>query len=55
MKALVLDLRDNPGGLLSTTEKISNYIMPPGTLVTVQNRAGKRMFISLMVLRCLFL
>ena len=46
MKALVLDLRDNPGGLLSTTEKISNYIMPPGTLVTVQNRAGKRMFIS---------
>jgi carboxy-processing protease len=42
MKALVLDLRDNPGGLLSTTEKISNYIMPPGTLVTVQNRAGKK-------------
>jgi len=42
MKELVLDLRDNPGGLLSTTEKISNYIMPPGTLVTVQNRAGKK-------------
>ena len=42
MKALVLDLRDNPGGLLSTTEKISNYIMPPGTLVTVQNRSGKK-------------
>ena len=42
MKELVLNLRDNPGGLLSTTEKISNYIMPPGTLVTVQNRAGKR-------------
>ena len=48
MKELVLDLRDNPGGLLSTTEKISNYIMPPGTLVTVQNRAGKKMFISRM-------
>ena len=42
MKELILDLRDNPGGLLSTTEKISNYIMPPGTLVTVQNRAGKK-------------
>ena len=41
-KELILDLRDNPGGLLSTTEKISNYIMPPGTLVTVQNRAGKK-------------
>jgi len=37
MKELILDLRDNPGGLLSTTEKIS-----PGTLVTVQNRAGKK-------------
>nr|WP_252893868.1 S41 family peptidase [Veillonella denticariosi] len=41
MKALVLDLRDNPGGLLSTAEKLSNYIMPPGTLVTVQDRSGK--------------
>ena len=40
MKALVLDLRDNPGGLLSTTEKISNYIMPPGTPRNkVQNRS----------------
>ena len=40
--------RDNPGGLLSTTEKISNYIMPPGTLVTVQNRSGKKILISQM-------
>ena len=42
MKELVLDLRDNPGGLLSTTEKISNYIMPPGTLVTVQKSSWEK-------------
>ena len=41
MKKLIIDLRDNPGGLLTTAQEISDFILPKGTLVTVQDRSGK--------------
>ena len=41
MKELIIDLRDNPGGLLTTAQEISDFILPKGTLVTVQDRSGK--------------
>ena len=40
MKKLVLDLRNNPGGLLNVAQEVSNYIIPKGILVTVQSRTG---------------
>lgn len=41
MKKLILDLRDNPGGLLTTAQEIGNYLLPKGPIVTVQSRTGK--------------
>jgi carboxyl-terminal processing protease len=41
MKKLIIDLRDNPGGLLTTAQEISDFILPKGTLVTGQDRSGK--------------
>lgn len=41
MKKLVLDLRDNPGGLLTTAQEVGQYILPKGPIVTVQSRSGK--------------
>ena len=40
MKRLVLDLRNNPGGLLTTATAIADYILPAGPFVTVQARGG---------------
>lgn len=39
-KALVLDLRDNPGGLLSQAVKISNLFLPGGKIVSTKDRNG---------------
>lgn len=41
MKRLVLDLRDNPGGLITTAHGIGQYIVPKGPIATVQTRRGK--------------
>lgn len=41
MKRLVLDLRDNPGGLITTAHGIGQYLVPKGPIVTVQTRQGK--------------
>lgn len=41
MTSLVLDLRDNPGGLLNSAEDIASIIMPDGTLVSMTTRSGK--------------
>lgn len=41
MKRLVLDLRDNPGGLITTAQGIGQYLVPKGPIVTVQTRRGK--------------
>jgi carboxyl-terminal processing protease len=42
MKALILDLRGNPGGLLEQAIKISDLFIESGTLVTTVSLAGKR-------------
>lgn len=41
MKALVLDLRDNPGGLLDECVKVARNFIPKGTIVSVIGRDGK--------------
>ena len=41
MKAMVLDLRDNPGGLLDSSVRVSNKLVPKGTVVSVVTRDGE--------------
>jgi len=42
MKAIVLDLRDNPGGLLDESVKVASYFVPKGPIVSVVPRDGER-------------
>ncbi|MDD8042559.1 MAG: S41 family peptidase [Verrucomicrobiota bacterium] len=42
MEALVLDLRNNPGGLLSSAVNISSKFLPPGELVVFTRGRGAR-------------
>lgn len=42
MKGLVIDLRDNPGGLLSTSTKIADMLLGKGTIVYTIDANGKR-------------
>jgi len=42
MKGIILDLRDNPGGLLQESIKVANLLVPKGPIVSVVNRAGER-------------
>lgn len=39
-RALVLDLRDNPGGLLSQAVAVSDLFLDDGTIVTTRDRRG---------------
>ncbi|MBR3502891.1 MAG: S41 family peptidase [Clostridia bacterium] len=39
-KALVLDLRGNPGGLLSDVVQIADFLLDEGLIVYVENRSG---------------
>lgn len=41
MKALILDLRDNPGGLLSQAENVSNLFLEGGTIVVTASNKSK--------------
>lgn len=41
MKALILDLRDNPGGLLNECVKVARNIVPKGAIVSVVGRDGR--------------
>ena len=41
LKGLVLDLRDNPGGLLDKAIAVSNTFIPAGTIVTTIREGGK--------------
>jgi carboxyl-terminal processing protease len=41
MRGLVLDLRDNPGGLLSAAVEVCNQFIAEGTIVTIQRRDGR--------------
>ncbi|MEI6211104.1 MAG: S41 family peptidase [bacterium] len=43
MTALVVDLRDNPGGLLATAVEVTSLLLPKGTeIVSVRGRDGTR-------------
>lgn len=42
MKALIIDLRDNPGGSLSTVVEIANELLPKGLVVYTKDRDGNR-------------
>ncbi|MCX8094607.1 MAG: S41 family peptidase [Caldisericia bacterium] len=41
IKGLILDIRDNPGGLLSSLQKVSDYLLPEGTLFYTEKK-GER-------------
>lgn len=38
MKKLVLDLRSNPGGLVDEAQKVGDYILPKGPMVSIKSR-----------------
>lgn len=42
MKALILDLRNNPGGDLNTVVEISRKLLPAGMIVYTEDKAGNR-------------
>ncbi|MBP2646294.1 MAG: carboxyl-terminal protease [Firmicutes bacterium] len=42
MKGLILDLRDNPGGLLQECIKVANLLVPKGPIVSVVSRTGEK-------------
>ncbi|MBR6223618.1 MAG: S41 family peptidase [Lachnospiraceae bacterium] len=42
MKSLIVDLRDNPGGTLSTVVGMLDYMLPEGMLVYTVDRDGNR-------------
>lgn len=42
MQGLVIDLRDNPGGVLDTVVKMLDYTLPDGLIVYTENKSGKR-------------
>jgi len=42
MKVLILDLRDNPGGLLTESVEVSDVFVPPGPVVSTVYRNGRR-------------
>jgi carboxyl-terminal processing protease len=41
MKVIILDLRDNPGGLLDECVKVARQLVPKGPIVSVVGRDGK--------------
>ncbi|MBF0104258.1 MAG: S41 family peptidase [Deltaproteobacteria bacterium] len=42
LKGIILDLRDNPGGLLNEAVKISDYFLEKGVIVSTKGRDKKR-------------
>ncbi len=41
LKGLILDLRDNPGGLLDQAVKVSDIFLETGTIVSIKGREGR--------------
>ena len=41
-RGMVIDLRSNPGGLLTEVNRIADRILPKGIIVYIQDRDGKR-------------
>ena len=44
MRGLIIDLRNNPGGLLDTVTQISNMLLPRGVIVYTENKAGEKKY-----------
>lgn len=44
MKSLIIDLRDNPGGLLSAVVEIADDILPKGKIVYTEDKNGKKKY-----------
>ena len=44
MKALILDLRNNPGGALAGAVEIADLFVESGTIVTVKGRTGEKVY-----------
>lgn len=42
MQRLIIDLRDNPGGLLNTVVKITDMLVPKGTITYIEDKNGNR-------------
>lgn len=42
VKSIVLDLRNNPGGLLDSTVKIADYLLPQGVIVKTVDKNKKK-------------
>ena len=42
MSKMIIDLRDNPGGVLDTVVKMLDYTLPDGLIVYTENKSGKR-------------
>lgn len=37
-KSLIIDLRNNPGGMLTTVVSIADYLLPKGTILTIKGK-----------------
>ncbi|MDR1209491.1 MAG: S41 family peptidase [Clostridiales bacterium] len=44
MKGLILDLRNNPGGLLNVVTDITDMLVPEGTIVYQENKKGEKQY-----------
>ncbi len=44
LKGLIIDLRNNPGGLLDTVIKIANELLPKGCIVYTEDKAGNKKY-----------
>lgn len=42
MNGLILDLRENPGGLIKSCVEVANHVVPKGTVVSVIDKNGKK-------------
>ncbi len=45
MKSLVIDLRNNPGGLLDSVSKIADAIIPEGVITYTEDKEGNREYV----------
>ncbi len=42
MEKMIVDLRDNPGGMLESVTEVMDYILPEGLIVYVEDKYGNR-------------